>query len=234
MQNKKGNILFLILIAVALFAALSYAVTNTSRSNSQNISEDKAKILAADIIQYAAQVEQGISRLRVINNVSEHGLDLVAPSYSTSTNNGTCTTDACKLFNVVGGNISPRLLPQDAWDMSNTNMTTNWQGRMEFRVLRIQDVGIHDEAELTMIYRGINDETCAAINERLNIANDSDGTPPTDSTNTYELYSGTLTSFPVPAAGITFGDQAAQFIGQRTFCTDNGAANHFVHVLIAR
>jgi len=62
---KAGNVLFLILIAVALFAALSYAVTSSSRSGTGGVGEDKAKLAASTLLQYAAGVEQKLLRMTI-------------------------------------------------------------------------------------------------------------------------------------------------------------------------
>ena len=51
--REEGNVLFLILIAVVLFAALSYAVTSSTRSGGGSVSKDKAKSYAAAIVQHA-------------------------------------------------------------------------------------------------------------------------------------------------------------------------------------
>jgi hypothetical protein len=59
-NSRSGNVLFLILIAVALFAALSYAVTSSSRSSGAQIGADQARIMAAEIRQYASSIEQAI------------------------------------------------------------------------------------------------------------------------------------------------------------------------------
>ncbi len=61
-SNNKGNALFLILIAVALFAALSYAVTKSSKG-SGTIDKEKAIIEAAQIMEYSAYLESTYTRM---------------------------------------------------------------------------------------------------------------------------------------------------------------------------
>ena len=66
--NNSGNVLFLILIAVALFAALSYAVTNSGRTGGgQALSRDQAKIKASELLQYASYIQQTMTRLSYSN-----------------------------------------------------------------------------------------------------------------------------------------------------------------------
>ena len=55
---EKGNVLFLILIAVALFAALSYAVTQSSRSGGGDANNETSLINSAQVTQYPASVRQ--------------------------------------------------------------------------------------------------------------------------------------------------------------------------------
>ncbi len=60
-----GNILFLILIAVALFAALSYVASQTLRSGNPSAAKDNNVIAGSEIIQYATGVAQAITRMKV-------------------------------------------------------------------------------------------------------------------------------------------------------------------------
>jgi hypothetical protein len=70
-NNKQaGNVLFLILIAVVLFAALSYAVTQSTRGGGNSDSE-KIKIDAAQMIQQAAQMKAAFQRYNIFNDVDQ-------------------------------------------------------------------------------------------------------------------------------------------------------------------
>lgn len=57
-----GNVLFLILIAVALFAALSYAVTSSTRVGEDGISKEVDQIQIAQILQDCGTLRQSTER----------------------------------------------------------------------------------------------------------------------------------------------------------------------------
>ncbi len=66
--SQNGNVLFLILIAVALFAALSYAVTSSTRSGGGDAAKETVQTSAARIINYYTTLQAGLQRLMVINS----------------------------------------------------------------------------------------------------------------------------------------------------------------------
>lgn len=74
-MQQQGNALFLILIAVALFAALSYAVTSSGRGGGKGITEENMRLSAAAISQYVALVRNEAQRLMLVGGCTVENLD---------------------------------------------------------------------------------------------------------------------------------------------------------------
>lgn len=108
-QPQSGNALFLILIAVALFAALSYAVTQSGRGGGATTNEDNA-LKAAQITQWGALARQAATRM-ILTGTPAQSIDLCfngASSVCLSLNTGVlrpCSTGAACLFAPDGGGV---------------------------------------------------------------------------------------------------------------------------------
>ena len=61
--QEKGTALFLILVAVVLFAALTYAVTQSSNGNAVSMSREVADNKATELVSYANLIRDAINRL---------------------------------------------------------------------------------------------------------------------------------------------------------------------------
>lgn len=180
LRKHSGNVLFLILIAVALFAALSYAILQSSRTGGDGVAKDKAKLYAAQFVQYGNEVEQAISRIRVINRTPEYGLDVVSPVTWNATANATCATNACKIFHLEGGGVSPRFIDEAAFDLTLPVSGVAHFRTNHFRVVSIKDVG-SDLDELVLQINSLRKDVCSEVNKLMGI--DDGGNPPSDNSS---------------------------------------------------
>lgn len=223
-KNAQGNVLFLILIAVALFAALSYAVTQSNKGGGSGINQDKAKLLASEIAQYAASIEQAITRLMLMNNCTDTQISFDNTVNASSHVNPNAPTDnRCHVFHTNGGGISPRMF-DNATHLHYATQTN------------IEDIGTNcGTAECAEIYfwmRTANDKTtCMAFNDLMKVDNISGDAP----------HAGGL--FGTPFQGThTFGNELGTggngpaFKGQRAGChyDTNEFKYDFYYVFVAR
>lgn len=188
---RAGSALLWILIAVALFAALGFAVTRGIRGGGEEvIASDVARTRAIDIIQFANGLRGAVRNLRV------EGIAAQAVSFETPLlagyNNAGCTEAACRVFG--GGGVAYREPPADWFDSAQSAQPLFGQWYFPAN-LCVEDAGSggagcnadgEDNEDLVAILPWLRREICVEINEKLGIANPG-GNPPVEVGNGWTL-----------------------------------------------
>lgn len=104
-MNNQGNVLFLILIAVVIFAALSYAITQSSRGNG-NIDEEKQTLDASVLRNCISSVETGKLRVTTVQGCADNEVSYELPDGSNS-NPSAPLDQSCHVFTPGQGGASP-------------------------------------------------------------------------------------------------------------------------------
>lgn len=142
--GQKGNALFLILIAVALFAALSYAVTQTGRGSGTS-SREQTALYAAQITQIGADVAMGVQRMTLTGTASS-AITSGTPANKLCGGCGTlngyadyCTSGATCLFAPDGGAVAIPQVPRAAFMPTFTDwgISHYFQGAGSFQGVEI-------------------------------------------------------------------------------------------------
>ena len=219
-KNPNGNALFLILIAVALFAALSYAVTNSGRGGG-GIDKEQAELAAASLLQYVAAIETAHQRLKIVGNYNWSRI-----SYGGS--NADCADADCALFDSQGGGApSLTMVPANAIGDPNSK-----NARIRF----IDNAGIGTNTpDLGILIAGIPFEVCKAVNRAVGIevsnatgvpfnAGNSGGSGPHDiNVTNYSSTSLSATTATANPSGYNIehtgvSGASPEVAGKRTFC----------------
>lgn len=228
MINERGNVLFLVLIVAALFAALSYAVTQSSDGSGSSIDYERNEILASDILKYSKTLERGVNTI-LSNGHSENDISF---AHDDLTGYGTYgDSPETEVFNPQGGGVTLRTFPQassNEWIFTGGNVIEQVGGFITWPACDARC------AELTVLLPGISEELCLQINDLAGVENPF-GTPPADTHNYNSTkFTGTFTR------GNLIGDHtdaSNPLNNNRTACFDrdgNGTVYVFYHVLYAR
>ena len=236
MKQKKfvltqgGNALFLILIAVALFAARSYAVTQTSRGSGGTGKEEGA-LRAGEILSYVGTLRQEIDRLIIMNGCNEDDISFVGfSSYNTVHPPGRPADGSCDMFGAAGGGLRAETLFPAAQSATET-----FKGYQVYSANNFTDLAwpgatngfTADKLETYVAVRNLTLDVCNALNRGLERGW---STPPSPlcGTSHRPVYSA--------LAGTDNCYDTAELRGLDSFCYRHAAPARydFVAVLIAR
>lgn len=156
-QAESGNVLFLILIAVALFAALSYVVTQSTRSGGGSAEREKNVLSSAQMTQYPTALRTSVIRL-VLGGVSIDNVKFNPPtSFSGSTFR--------EVFHPSGGGATFQTAPAS---LMSSGLEGTWTFNGEFYV---PEIGIDTAGgnDIIAFLAGVSSGICKQLNEELNV-----------------------------------------------------------------
>lgn len=178
---QRGNILFLILLAVVLFAALSYAVTSSMRGGGPDASSESAVTAASEIINYAVLLETTVQRLRLVNNCALKEISFENSIVSGFESNYPRADKSCNLFDAAGGGVSWKT-PDSSWfvDSATVSGYTGPGGQYKEFTFPVTvcvhgaGTGICDNTaatkDLVVGLKYLTQSVCDAINKKLGYA----------------------------------------------------------------
>lgn len=238
-NRRAGNVLFIILIAVMLFAALAYAISNSNRG-SMTADRERGTLSGTDLMAYGSAIEKAVARI-LSEEVSENGLGFAntvwkqydGTDVETSAMFAGCTSAKCRVFDPAGGGLEARTFTAQSVSGVATDVQS---GHGVVYSMKVTGVGTtaHD---LVLMIAVIDQNTCKQINNTLNITNPSD-VPPSDSWVGAVRYASSFTG-PNNATD-EIGDSATQIAGKTAGCITRASGsygandNYFYQVLLAR
>lgn len=230
--SEQGNVLFYILIAIALLASLSYAVSYSTRGSHKALSEDKAKLLATEIIEHGNTLTNAVAQLR-LRNVALSDLCFDDSAWGVNDyDHAGCTDNYNKIFHPSGAGLTWSWAPSEAMASSATpDNLWHIYGDNEVSLIGTTCAG-SSCADLLLVTDELDQDVCIQINKLLGVSNPS-GVPPTDSAIGTTRYIGAF------GYAETIGDEVGgePLRGQAAACfqkTDAPAKYTFYKVLLAQ
>ena len=222
-QHESGNVLIIILLAVALIGALTAAMQGTSQQ-SAHIDKETLILRISEVQSYASELERGVTFI-IQNGYSESDIRFAHPIANSDYGDlGADSDRSDQLFDRIGGAAHYKTPPK------NINDGSTWEF---YGHTALPQVG-SNEAELTLVLPNVTQDFC----ERVNAMVGYNTTQPTDSStcihgDASQRFDNTtqFTSSPNTVTNSTFSLQPSMQ-GCVQCSSDN--SYHFFHVLMAR
>lgn len=226
MNSQRGNVLFIIFIGIALFAALSFAVSQGMRSGGGSVGKEKTSLGVNELLQYSNAVSQSIKAVKALNGCSDTQINFANTIISGYSNASAPTDKTCDIFEQQGGGLTYQIPDDKILDPAYQSATAyrKWLFTGRFCINSVgTGVGstcAAENAELLMILPYINNEACNKLVELMNNPN-----APSANTGFTNYFTGTYGTVPMTSSMIT---------GKRLGCYSYNGLNAFFFVLLAR
>lgn len=226
MQN--GNVLFIILIAVALFAALAYAVTQSTRSGGNDVAQETTAVNVAQVLSVPPAYRTAAQRMMVSKGIDGGEIVFTDPSAF-----GAAPADVNErnVYHPTGGDMPYPTVPKE---LVEDVATSGWAVNSENEVV---DVGRNGSSppeiysvELIAFLHDVKQSVCEAINAKFAISG-----MPTVAGVDYNYIQSSTSYMDNGGAGIIGGGAGdAALIGKTEGCFLTGGKYVFYSVLIER
>lgn len=224
--KQRGNATIYVLIVVALFAALAFVLSRQNDSSEAgHITNERADIIAGDIIAYPAQVKQALDMM-VMSGTSPSDFDF---TQSGQTGFNTAPTIK-KIFHPDGGGLTLAQLPAAAIAQTSTNPKAGWY------LSEFNNVGasVSSDYDVILVAYQLTKDICQRINLRVTGTKDipalSDTIPDmliaSQSPPGFTVHSGT---------NVDFNASACSDCGRPALCVSEAGPRYgFYSVVISR
>ena len=165
LNRQGGNALFLILIAVALFAALSYAITQSGRGGG-SIDRETQTLVAARIVQHIGAIDNAIQRLSIISNCSATEISFEHANWGHSNyDHSPSASTECQIYHTDGGGLTFETIDTSALHTSQSALSTFGQYAFSggLWIYQADDTTV----DLTLLIPHLTESMCMALQTQM-------------------------------------------------------------------
>lgn len=159
-KKERGNALIYVLLAVALFAALTFMLSRGGEEGDSTLSDEKAELYATQLISYAAQAKSAVDQMLFSGSYIDD-LSFVSPSDSGTFESG---SNIHKVYHPEGGGLSLASLPGAVVSQNISDPAAGWY-MGSFNNVDWTDSSSND---VILVAYQISSSVCAKINEKIN------------------------------------------------------------------
>jgi len=218
--TQNGSAFIIILIAIAMFAALSYVVAMGGRTSQSSLTTEQAKLAAREIVAYADTVAKTVQKLRLAGcTETQIGFSFSGQPGGWANNPSSPSDGRCEVFGMNGGKV--QYTPISTEWLYNTT-TTVWWPNGETAVTNIGTTS----TELILWARNLKRDVCNEINNIHSLTGAMAETVGVHTTN----FAGT---YALVANGIG-DDVGTAYARKSTGCILDATGGKYYAVLIAR
>lgn len=173
-NNQGGSVLLWILIAVVLLAGLTTAMNQGSRTSTGVVSDQQARLMATEIIQYGGTVRQAVNNL-LLRGCSQDDLNFANDKWKrvngqliVTPNPNAPPNGSCDVFSPNGGGVSAHSFPQAS--LSSSGLPSAAWEPGSGATWRYDFAGVGStQSDLALYTSFVRKEVCMEINKMMGI-----------------------------------------------------------------
>lgn len=213
--HENGNAIWFVLVAVALLAALTMAVTRSSDTTEQTGDIERVRIQASDLLRYIKGVEAAVDNM-LLRGISESDVCFHDSGWGNNDYNGaSCANSANRIFDIEGAGLTWRTFNYvTSWDIFGSHLVQDLETSNTDLIMQAQ----------------VSGALCRELNTMLGIPNTGGDAPEDDIQGIYRFNG----SYAAAAPDNIIGDDDPVFAGKSAGCRKDGSDYYFYQVLIKR